>query len=52
MWGCILAFAITFPLVFGWIHFETLPGDLESYRTFVFGFATTLVQDPFGRRRS
>ena len=41
MWGCLLAFAITFPLVFGWIHFETLPGDVESYRTFVFGFATT-----------
>jgi hypothetical protein len=41
MWGCVLAFAITFPLVFGWIHFETLPGDLDSYRTFVFGFATT-----------
>jgi hypothetical protein len=41
MWGCILAFAITFPLVFGWIHFETLPGDIESYRTFVFGFATS-----------
>ncbi|MGN6184029.1 MAG: MFS transporter [Thermoanaerobaculia bacterium] len=41
MWGCILAFAITFPLVFGWIHFETLPNDVESYRTFVFGFATT-----------
>ena len=41
MWGCILAGAITFPLVFGWIHFETLPGDLESYRTYVFGFATT-----------
>src|SRR5262245_5603561 len=41
MWGCILAAAITFPLVFGWIHFETLPGDLESYRTYVFGFATT-----------
>jgi hypothetical protein len=40
MWGCILAFAITFPLVFGWIHFETLPGDIESYRTFVFGFGT------------
>ncbi|HVT42822.1 MAG TPA: MFS transporter [Thermoanaerobaculia bacterium] len=40
MWGCILAFAITFPLVFGWIHFETVPGDLESYRTYVFGFAT------------
>ena len=41
MWGCLLAFAITFPLVFGWIHFETLPGDVESYRTFVFGFATS-----------
>ncbi len=40
MWGCILAFAITFPLVFGWIHFQTVPGDLGSYRTFVFGFPT------------
>jgi hypothetical protein len=40
MWGCVLAFAITFPLVFGWIHFETVPGDVESYRTFVFGFPT------------
>ncbi|HET7706047.1 MAG TPA: MFS transporter [Thermoanaerobaculia bacterium] len=40
MWGCILAFAITFPLVFGWIHFETVPGDVESYTTFVFGFPT------------
>jgi hypothetical protein len=41
MWGCLLAFAITFPLVFGWIHFETVPGDVESYRTFVFGFGTS-----------
>jgi hypothetical protein len=40
MWGCILAGAITFPLVFGWIHFETLPGDFAMYRTYVFGFAT------------
>ena len=37
MWGCLLAAAITFPLVWGWIHFETVPGDLEIYRTFVFG---------------
>ena len=22
MWGCLIASAITFPLVFGWIHFE------------------------------
>jgi hypothetical protein len=39
MWGCILAAAITFPLVFGWIHFETVPNDMTRYRTFVFGFA-------------
>jgi hypothetical protein len=38
MWGCILGAAITFPLVWGWIHFETVPGHLDTYRTFVFGF--------------
>lgn len=37
MWGCILAAAITFPLVFGWLHFETVPGDFSRYRTFLFG---------------
>ena len=37
MWGCVIAAAITFPLVWGWIHFETVPGDLRSYQTFVFG---------------
>ncbi len=40
MWGCILAAAITFPLVFGWIHFQTLPDSFESYRVYVFGFPT------------
>ena len=39
MWGCLLAAAITFPLVWGWVHFETVPGDIESYRAFVFGYA-------------
>jgi hypothetical protein len=39
MWGCVIAAAITFPLVWGWIHFETVPGDLDTYRTFLFGFA-------------
>jgi nitrate/nitrite transporter NarK len=39
MWGCLLAAAITFPLVFGWVHFETVPGDLDAYRAFVFGVA-------------
>jgi hypothetical protein len=40
MWGCLLALAITFPLVFGWIHFETLPDDSNGYRTYLFGFPT------------
>lgn len=37
-WGCILAAAITFPLVFGWIHFGTAPADQMTYVTYVFGF--------------
>ena len=39
MWGCLTAAAITFPLVWGWIHFQTVPGDLNRYQTYVFGFA-------------
>jgi hypothetical protein len=39
MWGCLLAAAITFPLVWGWIHFETVPGRLDTYRAYLFGFA-------------
>ena len=38
MWGCLIAVAITFPLVFGWVHFETLPDNFEWYQAFVFGF--------------
>ena len=37
-WGGMLAFAITFPLVFGWIHFESTSGNAEIYRVFVFGY--------------
>jgi nitrate reductase gamma subunit len=37
-WGGTLAFALTFPLVFGWIHFETLSANAEIYRVFIFGF--------------
>jgi hypothetical protein len=40
MWGCIFAAAITFPLVWGWIHFETPPAELDEYRAFVFGVPT------------
>ena len=37
--GCTLAFAITFPLVFGWIHFESLPDNAEIYRVKALGLA-------------
>ncbi len=37
-WGCLLAVAITFPLVFGWIHFSTPADDPRTYITYVFGF--------------
>src|SRR5262245_21613106 len=50
MWGCLLAAAITFPLVFGWIRFETAPGDLSVYQAHVFG-ATVLsfqIDSAFG----
>jgi hypothetical protein len=40
MWGCLIAVAITFPLVFGWVHFETLPNNFDWYRVYVFGFPT------------
>ncbi|MBL8148574.1 MAG: MFS transporter [Blastocatellia bacterium] len=40
MWGCLLAVAITFPLVFGWIHFETFADNLSWYRVYIFGFPT------------
>jgi hypothetical protein len=38
MWGCIIAAIITFPLVWGWIEFRTVPQQLDRYRTYVFGF--------------
>jgi nitrate/nitrite transporter NarK len=37
-WGCMLAVAITFPLVFGWIHFGSAPDDQMTYVTYLFGF--------------
>jgi NNP family nitrate/nitrite transporter-like MFS transporter len=37
-WGCLLAVAITFPLVFGWISFRSLPTDQETYVVIVYGF--------------
>ena len=40
MWGCIIAAAITFPLVFGWLYFAPVPTDPEWYTAVVFGFPT------------
>ncbi|NUP98684.1 MAG: MFS transporter, partial [Armatimonadetes bacterium] len=39
-WGCVLAAAITFPLVFGWVHFASAPDDQMTYVSYVFGFPT------------
>ena len=36
-WGCILAAAVTFPLSFGWVHFETAGAGQQHYQAFVFG---------------
>jgi hypothetical protein len=35
--GCTLAFAVTFPLVFGWVHFELKPGGINTYEIYNFG---------------
>lgn len=36
-WGCVIAGAVTFPLVFGWIHFETRADDPQMYQVVLFG---------------
>lgn len=36
-WGCLLAAAVTFPLSFGWVRFETVRDSQEIYRAFMFG---------------
>jgi len=41
MWGCVISAMITFPLVFGWVHFE-LEGS-RGYRAYVFGFPLNVV---------
>jgi hypothetical protein len=44
-WGVILSFAVTFPLVFGWLHFEHVGGT--NYQVYVFGFPT-ITMDALG----
>lgn len=36
-WGCLLAAAVTFPLSFGWVRFETAPHDQSTYYAFASG---------------
>jgi hypothetical protein len=43
MWGCVIASAITFPLVFGWIHFEFDGDGFDVYRIVLFGFSVTSI---------
>jgi len=40
MWGCLIAASITFPLVFGWVHFESPPNQFDYYTAYLFGFPT------------
>jgi hypothetical protein len=37
-WGCLLAFAVTLPMTFGWIHFTLKPETLDIYEVYFFGF--------------
>lgn len=37
-WGCLLAFAVTFPLVFGWIRFTSDGLNPDRYQAWLFGF--------------
>lgn len=36
-WGCLLAFAVTFPLVFGWVRFTSAGTDGSRYQAWVLG---------------
>jgi hypothetical protein len=47
MWGCIAAVGITFPLVFGWVHFETLPGRFELVSSLSFWFSDVCLSHSF-----
>lgn len=37
-WGCVLAFAVTFPLVFGWVRFTSEGLNPDRYQAWLFGF--------------
>ncbi|HJW09233.1 MAG TPA: hypothetical protein VJ483_06330 [Holophagaceae bacterium] len=37
-WGCLLGFAVTLPLVFGWVRFTSAGLDPDRYEAWMFGF--------------
>ena len=37
-WGCLLGFAVTIPLVFGWVRFTSEGLDSSCYQAWVLGF--------------
>jgi len=39
-WGCVLAALVTFPLTFGWLHFESADESGRLYEAFLGPFAT------------
>ncbi|MDZ7676114.1 MAG: hypothetical protein U5K30_13730 [Acidimicrobiales bacterium] len=39
-WGCVLAALVTFPLVFGLLHFESVGQNGREYQAFVTGIGT------------
>jgi hypothetical protein len=43
-WGCVLAALVTFPLTFGWIHFESVGQDGAEYQAYLFGVGTGTFQ--------
>lgn len=43
-WGCVLAALVTFPLTFGWIHFESTDATGQTYQAF-FGPLGTITFD-------
>jgi hypothetical protein len=43
-WGCALAAAVTFPLVFGWLHFEQgAIAPAQTYRVVFFGWSVAEI---------
>ncbi len=43
-WGSMLGFAVTFPLVFGWIHFQQNAIEpVQTYRVMFFGFKVAVI---------